>query len=113
MSPQEQKLQQLPLVNALDTGPQGFDIPSLLAQYVENTPRAAVTAGRSDVHDACTIVEIFAAICDELAEQKQDQDVIFPPSPQPRFISRTIVLKGTSAQGGNCLYAGIRSMKTR
>lgn len=46
-----------------------------------------------------TAVEIMLANRDELAVQKQEYDVVFPPSPQPEYMSRTTVLRAASGHG--------------
>lgn len=49
--------------------------------------------------------------CDELVVQKQSYDVRTLPSPQPRAMSRTMVLRGRSAQNGKAEYSVTWSMK--
>lgn len=44
-----------------------------------------------------TAVDMTLAKYDELALQKQEYDVVWPWSPQPETMSRTIVLSATSA----------------
>jgi len=42
----------------------------------------------------------------ELSEQKQPYDVVFPPSPQPAAMPRTMVLMGPTAQLAREEYSG-------
>jgi hypothetical protein len=71
-----------------------------------NTFSAVVTFPAAPEHALSTAVEMMDSNLLELAVQKQLKEVVWPPSPQPLDISRTIVLTCSSAHLESSEYSG-------